>query len=105
MDMELFFAFIEWEQIFEALHYRGRVGFDNSIEYVIHSNEQGHNKAHLHARYQQKEIVLEIPSGIIITGNLPMPKAKQASQWVQKNSDLLIKKWNELSNGIRIPVR
>ena len=90
MDMELFFAFMEWEQIFE---------------FIIHCSEQGHNKAHLHAKYQQKEIVLEIPSGIIITGNLPTPRAKQASQWVQKNSDLLIKKWNELLNGIRLPVR
>ena len=73
---------MEWEQIFETLYYRSQVGFDNSIEYIIHSNEQGHNKAHLHARYQQREIVLEILSGIIITGNLPMPRAKQASLWV-----------------------
>lgn len=105
MDMSLYFQFIEWESIFEVLHYRGRVGFENCITYVIHTNEQGHNKPHLHAQYQDKEIVLEIPTGAVLAGNLPGKKAKAASEWVIANGDLLSQKWNTLTNGIKIPVR
>ena len=105
MDMSLYFQFIEWENIFEVIHYRGRVAFENSITYVIHTNEQGHNKPHLHAQYQDKEIIVEIPTGSILAGNLSGKKAKMASEWVVANSDFLSQKWNDLTNGIKIPVR
>ena len=105
MDTELYLQFREWEGIFEALHYRGRIAFDNSIVYVIHTNEQGHNKPHLHAQYQDKEIVLEIPTGNVLGGNLARNKAKWASKWVQSHADYITTKWNELSNGIKLPVR
>lgn len=78
--------------------------FENSISYVIHTNEQGHNKPHLHAQYQDKEVVLEIPTGNILVGNLSGNKMKQASAWVISNADFISQRWNELSNGIKIPV-
>lgn len=105
MDMSLYFQFIKWESIFDVIHYRGRVAFENSITYVIHTNEQGHNKPHLHAQYQDREIVVEIPTGSILAGNLSGKKAKMASEWVVANADILSQKWNDLTNGIKIPVR
>lgn len=104
MDFELYLKFQEWEQIFEVVSYRGRVGFDNSIEYIIHTNEQGHNTAHLHAKYQDKEIVIGIISGKVIAGNMESQKTKQACEWVLNNQQLLKSRWNELSNGIKIDV-
>ena len=94
---------MQWRIILDVICYRGRIGFENSISFVIHSNEQGHNKPHLHAKYNSSEVVIEIPTGEIITGNLPKDKNKLASKWVIDNSDYLKSKWNELSNGIKIP--
>ncbi len=104
MDLKLYLDFHEWEQIFEVIYYRGRIGFENSIKYVIHSNEQGHNRPHLHAQYQNKEVSIDITTGKIIAGNLPSQKKKLACQWVLNHQDLIRNKWNELSNGIEIDV-
>lgn len=104
MDFELYIAFREWEQIFEVIHYRGQVGFDNSIKYTIHTNEQGHNQPHLHAKYQDKEIVISIGTCLGIAGNIHPKKNKQACDWVSNNQELLKDKWNELTNGIKIDV-
>lgn len=103
-DYKTYIYFREWGQIFSVTHYRRRIGFENSIKFTIHTNESGHNKPHLHAQYNENEIVIEIPSGKIIVGNLPPRKAKQASNWVVNNIDYVIHKWNDLSNGIKIPV-
>lgn len=104
-DPELYFAFMEWETILEVIHIRGRVALDNSIEYVIHSNEQGHNKPHLHAKYRDREVVIEIETGSVLEGRLSGCRAQEASRWVLTHKDLLTQKWNELTNGIKIPVR
>ena len=70
---------MQWRIILDVICYRGRIGFDNGITFVIHPKEQGHNKAHLHAKYNNSEVVIEIPTGIIITGNLPKDKNKLAN--------------------------
>lgn len=104
-DPEMYFRLMEWETILEVIHIRGRVAFDNSIDYVIHTNEQGHNKPHMHAKYREKEIVIEIGTGIVLEGRLSPQRAQQASKWVLSHKDFLTQKWNELTNGIKIPVR
>ena len=105
MDGRLYLQFFEWEHIFTVTHYRGKIAFENSISYIIHSNEQGHNKPHLHAKYQEQEIVLETPTGKVLAGNLPPSKSRKATQWVIEHTKYIEEKWNELSNGIKIPVR
>lgn len=102
--MSLYFQFKDWESIFEVIHCRRRVGFENGIYFIIHPNEQGHKKPHLHAQYQDKQIVLEIPTGFVLAGNLPGKKAKKASEWVVENEDFLIQEWNKLTNGVMITV-
>lgn len=69
----------EWQCIFDYISKRGRVGEENGINFIIHTSENGHNKPHLHAQYQQKEVVLKIPSGKVITGNINSKKMKLAS--------------------------
>ena len=97
-------AFREWSIFLEVIFYRGRIGFDNSMSFIIHTNEKGHNKPHLHAKYQNKEVVIEIPSGEIIAGNLSGNMNQRASKWVVANSEYLKSKWNELTNGVKIPI-
>lgn len=90
----------EWQHIFDYVSKRGRVGEDNGIKFIIHSAENGHNKPHIHAQYQQKEVVLEIPSGKVITGSINPKKMKLASEWVVANEGFLKQKWNELTHGV-----
>lgn len=103
MDIWLYFQapeMREWQCIFDYISKRGRVGEDNGIKFIIHTAEKGHNKPHLHAQYQQKEAVLEIPSGKVITGNIDSKKMKLASEWVITNETFLKQKWNKLTNGV-----
>ena len=90
----------EWDRVFDYISKRGRVGEESGIRFIIHTAENGHNKPHLHAQYQQKEVVLEIPSGKVITGNIDSRKMKLASKWVVANRAFLKQKWNELSHGV-----
>lgn len=91
---------MDWVYIFEYVHQRGRVGESNGIQFIIHTAENGHNKPHLHARYQQKEVVLEIPSGKVITGTLGDKKTKAATKWVIDHAVFLEDKWDELVGGV-----
>lgn len=89
----------EWFSIFPYVYRRGRVGYDMGIQFVIHPREAGHNKAHLHARYQNQEIVLEIPSGEVIAGDLG-GKTHAAQEWVRSHEDFLKRKWDEFVDGV-----
>ena len=102
-DEKDFFVFREWSIFLEVVSYRGRVGFDNGMSFIIHTNEQGHNKPHLHAKYKDKEIAIEIPSGKVLAGNLSSNMTQRASKWVVNNSEYLSSKWNELTNGVKMP--
>ena len=101
-------AFLEvvydWMDIFDIHIQRGRVGELNGIIFTIHSNEQGHNRGHLHAKYQNSEVVISIPEGEILGGNIPVSKQKIASKWVIEHKKFLINKWNELTNTVKIPI-
>ena len=90
----------EWITVFDYVFQRGRVGSSNGITFVIHTAENGHNTPHLHARHQQQEVVLAIPLGNVITGNLSPKKLKIASQWLVDNAAFLKEKWNELAGGV-----
>lgn len=96
---------LEMKELLDVLGYvyeRKRVGVNNSVEFIIHTKEKGHNEAHLHARYQGKEVVLGIPSGNIIEGDLKGNKAHRASLWVQANAEYLKAQWDELTDGVKV---
>lgn len=106
IDMDLYFEFYDWEMIFNVIHYRGRVGFENGITYIIHTNETGkHNKPHLHAKYQNDEVVIELKTGKVLAGTLSPTQNRAASEWVKRNDALVRDRWNELTKGIRIRIR
>lgn len=92
-----------WGRIFEVISIRRKIGELKGIKFIIHPNEQGHNKGHLHAKYQDKEVVLSIPEGEVISGNISIKQQKQARLWICENEEMLIENWNDLTNGIKIP--
>ena len=104
-DIDLYYDFREWEMIFDIVHYRGRVGFERGIEYIIHTNEVGkHNLPHLHAKYQNSEAVIELTTGKVLAGNLKPTQNRMASEWVIRNDEMLRNRWNELTKGIKVEI-
>lgn len=95
-------AMSSWFSIFGYLYQRGAVGSSNGIRFVIHPKESGHNIAHLHAQYQGKEVVIGIPNGEIIAGNLPRSQMKKASEWVRNNQEYLTEQWDTLTGGANL---
>ncbi len=58
-----------------------------------------HKAPHIHARYQDEEVVLGIPDGIILSGKLSPAKLKLVQAWVEIHRDELMADWQLAANG------
>ncbi len=58
-----------------------------------------HKAPHIHARYQNEEIVLSIPDGNILAGKLIPAKLKLAQAWIEIHKDELMADWELAVNG------
>ena len=63
-------------------------------------NEKGgkHNKPHIHAEYQGKEIVIAL-DGEILEGEMPKNKLKLVEAWMEIHKEDLAANWQLLSEG------
>lgn len=46
-----------------------------------------HNRPHIHARYQNDEVVIAIPDGDILEGTLPRGKLRLVQAWIEIHKD------------------
>lgn len=60
-----------------------------------------HKLPHIHVRYQDNEVVVQIPEGIILDGNIPSPKMKLLQAWIELHKDELIANWELALSGER----
>ncbi len=58
-----------------------------------------HKAPHIHARYQNEEVVLAIPDGVILSGKLSPAKLKLVQAWVEIHRDELMADWQLAANG------
>jgi hypothetical protein len=58
-----------------------------------------HRRAHLHARYQDREAVVAIPTGDVIAGRLPVGKLKLLQAWIEIHRDELLADWRLAVRG------
>jgi hypothetical protein len=58
-----------------------------------------HKKPHIHASFQEHEIVLSLPDGRLIEGKFPGNKLKLLHAWVEIHRDELMADWDLASNG------
>ncbi|NLI77826.1 MAG: DUF4160 domain-containing protein [Candidatus Riflebacteria bacterium] len=58
-----------------------------------------HKQPHLHARYQEHEIVIGLPDGETLEGSLPAPKLKLLAAWIELHKDELMADWELASRG------
>ena len=60
---------------------------------VIFMNYLDHNPPHFHAKYQDQEIIVEIPSGVI-QGKMPKRALRMIIEWMDKHQEEIALNWN-----------
>ena len=58
-----------------------------------------HKAPHIHVRYQDDEAVYSIPDGQLLSGSLPVPKARLVQAWIEIHHDELVANWQLASTG------
>ncbi len=58
-----------------------------------------HRKPHIHARYQEHEVVLAVPDGRRLEGGLPSGKMKLLLAWMEIHRDDLVADWELAVRG------
>lgn len=62
-------------------------------------DKKEHKAPHIHVRYQDEEVVLGIPDGIILSGKLSPAKLKLVQAWIEIHRDELMADWQLAANG------
>jgi hypothetical protein len=58
-----------------------------------------HNLPHIHAEYQDFNVVLSIPEGEVLKGSLPIKKLKMLQAWIVIHEDELMTDWKLTVRG------
>ena len=58
-----------------------------------------HHLPHIHIRYNEFKVVIEIPSGDVLEGNLPSRQMKLVQAWVELHQDELMADWILATSG------
>lgn len=83
--------------VFEIYEIRGRVGSVNGIVFSVRTNEQNHTLPHVHAKYGDYHISIEIATGKVLAGNLPNKNQRLAVEWVIQNKEKLLNDWRNIA--------
>ena len=58
-----------------------------------------HKRPHIHVRYQEHEVVVAIPEGDILEGDIPRNKMKLLLAWMEIHKDELMADWELAATG------
>ncbi len=67
--------------------------FYGIIVYMCFMDNKQHNLPHIHVKYQEHEVVVSIPDGGVLEGNIPSSKMKLLQAWIEIHKDELIADW------------
>ncbi|MCY4441228.1 MAG: DUF4160 domain-containing protein [Deltaproteobacteria bacterium] len=73
--------------------------FYGIIVYMYFLDNRGHNRPHVHAKYQGQEVVVAIPDGDVLEGEFPNPKMKLLQAWIELHKEELEANWELASSG------
>lgn len=71
----------------------------NGIKVHIYNGD--HRPPHIHADYNEYEILIDIERGTIYSGNLPNKQLKQVFDWLAENADWALAVFYELNPELR----
>jgi hypothetical protein len=68
-----------------------------------------HKMPHIHVKYQSSEVIVSLPDGDVLAGDIPKSKMKLLQAWIELHKDELMIDWTlavcgELPNKIE-PLR
>ena len=58
-----------------------------------------HKAPHIHAQYQDEEVVVSIPDGVVLSGKLTPAKLKLVQAWIEIHKDDLMADWHLAACG------
>ena len=73
--------------------------FYGIIVYMYYLDNKRHKLPHIHVKYQENEVVIEIPSGKRLEGDIPHSKMKLLQAWIEIHKDELMADWELAING------
>lgn len=66
---------------------------------MYYLDNKQHNLPHIHVKYQDEEIIISIPDGNILDGNLKANKLKLVLAWIEIHNDELMADWELALSG------
>lgn len=73
--------------------------FYGIIIYLYFKDNNQHKKPHIHVKYQENEVIVAIPDGEILEGNIPSSKMKLLQAWIELHKDELVADWELAVSG------
>ena len=73
--------------------------FYGIIVSMYYLDNRRHHLPHIHVKYQSQEVVLSIPDGEVLEGELRRNKMKLVQAWIEIHQDELIADWELASQG------
>lgn len=73
--------------------------FYGIIVSMYYLDKRRHHLPHIHVKYQDQEVVIAIPSGEILEGELKASRLKLVQAWIEIHQDELMADWELASQG------
>jgi hypothetical protein len=73
--------------------------FYGIIVYLYFMDNKQHKIPHIHAKYQEYEVVVSIPEGEVLAGEIPKAKMKLLEAWIELHKDELMANWELALSG------
>jgi hypothetical protein len=73
--------------------------FYGIIVYMYFIDNKQHKLPHIHVKYQNDEVIVAIPDGDILDGNIPKPQMKLLQAWIELHKDELLADWHLAVSG------
>jgi hypothetical protein len=73
--------------------------FYGIIVYMYFMDNKQHHRPHIHAKYQENEVIVAIPDGEVLEGSIPKAKMKLVLAWIEIHQDELIANWELAISG------
>lgn len=73
--------------------------FYGIIVSMYYFDNRRHHLPHIHVKYQDQEVVLSIPEGDVLEGELKSNKMKLVQAWIEIHQDELMADWELASSG------
>jgi len=71
----------------------------NGIKILIYNGD--HRPPHIHARYNEYEVLIAIETQVIYAGEMPVRQLKTVFDWLSGNSDYALTVFYELNPGLK----